>query len=356
MWKGGRSVPSVRERLEVREQAWLAPAATLAVVATRPAAEARCDLRTDFQRDRDRILHCKAFRRLKYKTQVFLSPSADHMRTRLTHTLEVTQIARTIARALDLNEDLTEAIGLGHDLGHTPFGHAGERALAGVFHGFRHNEQSLRVVDRLERDGRGLNLTDQTRDGILRHSKPVETIAGEVAGTPSTAEAQVVKIADGIAYINHDLDDAIRGGMLNVSDLPPVVVQRLGATHSTRINTLVGDVVERSRPNLQSPLDGARAIDLSDEILEATDALRQFLFERVYNPINAQPATRHAERIVQSLFTHYVDNPEQLPVVIAPAIAGEPIERRVADVVCGMTDRYAIQCYDQLFMPRSEEL
>ncbi len=349
-------MPSVRERLEEREHAWLAPAAMLSANATRQTGEVRCDLRTDFQRDRDRILHCKAFRRLKYKTQVFLSPAADHMRTRLTHTLEVTQIARTIARALDLNEDLTEAIGLGHDLGHTPFGHAGERALAAVFPGFRHNEQSLRVVDRLERDGRGLNLTDQTRDGILRHSKPVETIAGDVAGIPATAEAQVVKIADGIAYINHDLDDAIRGEMLRPQDLPQLVVERLGDSHSRRINTLVADVVERSRPNLQLSFAGTQVIELSPETLEATDMLRRFLFDRVYEPINEQPATQHAERIVQSLFTYYVDHPQQLPVVIAPAIAGEAIERRVADVVCGMTDRYAIRCYDQLFMPRSEEL
>lgn len=349
-------MPSVRERLEERERTWLAPAAALAVDATRPTAEARSDLRTDFQRDRDRILHCKAFRRLKYKTQVFLSPAADHMRTRLTHTLEVTQIARTIARALDLNEDLTEAIGLGHDLGHTPFGHSGERALAGVFPGFRHNEQSLRVVDRLERDGRGLNLTDQTRDGILRHSKPVETIAGDMAGTPKTAEAQIVKIADGIAYINHDLDDAIRGDMLRQADLPRVVIDRLGDTHAKRINALVADVVESSRPNLQTAFEGIQVIEMSPEILHATDALRRFLFERVYEPINAQPTTQHAERIVQSLFGYYVEHPGQLPVVIAPALTGESIERRVADVVCGMTDRYAIRCYEQLFMPRSEEL
>lgn len=349
-------MPSVRERLEERERAWLAPAATLSADAARPHADDRSDLRTDFQRDRDRILHCKAFRRLKYKTQVFLSPAADHMRTRLTHTLEVTQIARTIARALDLNEDLTEAIGLGHDLGHTPFGHAGERALAGVFPGFRHNEQSLRIVDRLERDGRGLNLTDQTRDGILRHSKPVETIAGEVAGTPSTAEAQVVKIADGIAYINHDLDDAIRGEMVRLDELPPVVIERLGATHAQRIDRLVRDVVERSHPNLQSPFTGAQVIEMSDDILDVTDALRGFLFERVYGPINCQPATIHAEQIVQSLFTYYVQHHDRLPGAFAPVLAGESVERHVADVICGMTDRYAIRCYDHLFMPRSEEL
>lgn len=347
---------SVRERSEERERSWLAPAAALASDATRQIDEDRCDLRTDFQRDRDRILHCKAFRRLKYKTQVFLSPAADHMRTRLTHTLEVTQIARTIARALDLNEDLTEAIGLGHDLGHTPFGHAGERAMAAVFPGFRHNEQSLRVVDCLERDGRGLNLTHQTRDGILRHSKPIETIAGEISGTPSTAEAQVVKIADGIAYINHDLDDAIRGGMLRLSDLPSIVIQRLGKSHAERINTLVTDVVSSSRAHLQAAFTGTTLISMSADTLEATDALRRYLFERVYNPINDQPATRNAERIVQSLFSYYVEHPDELPVIIAPAMAGDSVPRRVADVVSGMTDRYAMHCYEQLFMPRSEEL
>lgn len=224
---------SVREQHEARERLWFASAATLSADATRQSDEPRCALRTDFQRDRDRIIHCKAFRRLKYKTQVFLSPSGDHVRTRLTHTLEVTQIARTIARALNLNEDLTEAIGLGHDLGHTPFGHAGERALAEVFPGFRHNEQSLRVVDFLERDGEGLNLTQQVRDGILRHSKPIESITGEVSGRPHTAEAQVVKIADGIAYINHDLDDAIRGQMIQERDLPQLVVARLGVAIAT---------------------------------------------------------------------------------------------------------------------------
>ena len=243
-----RRVAAVRERIEQREDTWLAPAATRARDATRQRSEAPDALRTAFQRDRDRIIHSKAFRRLKYKTQVFLSPAGDHMRTRLTHTLEVTQIARTIARALDLNEDLTEAVALGHDLGHTPFGHAGERALARIFPGFRHNEQSLRVVDRLEREGRGLNLTDATRDGILRHSKPAGDISGVVSGTPTTPEAQVVKIADGIAYINHDFDDAVRGGMLRAEQLPAIAAERLGATHSQRINTLVTDVVTQSRP------------------------------------------------------------------------------------------------------------
>ena len=346
---------SVRERIEQREDQWLAPAAARSVVATRPVPEGRCALRTDFQRDRDRIIHSKAFRRLKFKTQVFLSPTGDHMRSRLTHTLEVTQIARTIARALDLNEDLTEAIGLGHDLGHTPFGHAGERALADVFPGFRHNEQSVRVIDYLERNGAGLNLTNDVRDGILRHSKPNDSISGELAGRPSTAEAQVVKIADGIAYINHDLDDALRGGMLVESDVPTIVLDRLGRRHSTRINTLVTDVVEQSNGNLNHAVGGSQVIRMSAGTLEATDALRAFLFERVYEPINRQPATLHAQGVVRALFRHFVEHPEELPVAIAPALSGESVERRVADVVSGMTDRYAMHRYESLFTMRSEE-
>jgi dGTPase len=344
-----------RERHEAREHSWLATAAALSSAATRAVEEPRCELRTEFQRDRDRVIHCKAFRRLKYKTQVFLSPTGDHMRTRLTHTLEVTQIARTIARALDLNEDLTEAIGLGHDLGHTPFGHAGERALARVFPGFRHNEQSLRIVERLERDGAGLNLTRETRDGILRHSKPARDITGEVAGTPATAEAQVVKIADGIAYINHDFDDAVRGGMLAEHDLPDVVTARLGRRHAERINTLVTDVVTESRKSLEYSFTGDQVITLSPAIREATDIMRDFLFDRVYAPINALPSTIHAEHVVESLFLHYVTHPTELPTIIAPALQGESMERRVADTISGMTDRYALQCYEAMFMLRSEE-
>jgi dGTPase len=347
---------TVRERLEQREDAWLTPAATRAREATRPRSEAPDELRTAFQRDRDRIIHSKAFRRLKYKTQVFLSPAGDHMRTRLTHTLEVTQIARTIARALDLNEDLTEAIALGHDLGHTPFGHAGERALARVYPGFRHNEQSLRVVDRLERDGRGLNLTHATREGILRHSKPAGDINGVVSGAPATPEAQVVKIADGIAYINHDFDDAVRGGMLRAEQLPASATERLGASHSQRINTLVTDVVTQSRPRLSTASVGLGVIALSPPILDAANALRDFLFDAVYAPINAQPTTQHAEHVVTALFQHYVQHSAELPSDDVPALAGESLERRVVDVVCGMTDRYAMRAYETLFMPRAEEM
>lgn len=344
-----------RERYENREASWLVPAAIPSIAAIRRVYEPRCSLRTDFQRDRDRILHSKAFRRLKYKTQVFLSPSGDHMRTRLTHTLEVTQIARTIARALGLNEDLTEAIGLGHDLGHTPFGHAGERALARMFPGFRHNEQSVRIVEYLERDGQGLNLTAQTIDGILKHSKPERSITGAVSGIPATAEAQVVKISDGIAYINHDFDDAVRGGMLSESDLPELVKTRLGRRHSERINTLVCDVVEQSAPLLSHLESGEVMVVLSASIREAADEMRNYLFERVYAPINDLPSTRHAEHAVEALFEHYLTRPETVPAIIAPQIAGEPLERRIADTISGMTDRYALRCYDDLFMLRSEE-
>src|SRR3954453_9622137 len=211
---------TIRERTETQEVANLAPAAALSRDATRPRSEPECDLRTAFQRDRDRVLHSKSFRRLMHKTQVFIAPTGDHYRTRLTHTLEVTQIARTIGRALRLNEDLIEAIGMGHDLGHTPFGHAGETAIGRFWPGFRHNEQSLRVVDILERDGHGLNLTEQVRDGILRHSKTNEEITGAVSGKPGSLEGEVLKISDGIAYINHDLDDAIRAGLISINDVP----------------------------------------------------------------------------------------------------------------------------------------
>lgn len=347
---------TVRERFEKREQQWLCRGAAQSSCALRVRPEDESDLRTAFQRDRDRILHSKAFRRLKYKTQVFLSPAGDHTRTRLTHTLEVTQIARTIARALDLNEDLAEAIGMGHDLGHTPFGHAGERALARLFTGFRHNEQSLRVVERLEKDGQGLNLTDATRDGILRHSKPEKAITGEISGTPSTAEAQVMKISDGIAYINHDFDDAVRGGMLTEADLPSTVSGVLGTSHAQRIDRLVRDVVEQSRFHLDDEIVGRQVIHMSGAVLDATNEMRDFLFERVYAPINELPATRHAELMVEALFSHYMTHPEELPTIIAPVLEGESLERRVADVISGMTDRYAIRCFESIIPLSSEKL
>src|SRR5687767_4130749 len=278
MAEGG--TPSVLT--ELIEAATLASWATLATSSRgRELLEEPDALRTSFQRDRDRILHTKAFRRLKHKTQVFIAPEGDHYRTRLTHTLEVTQIARTIARALRLNEDLIEAIGLGHDLGHTPFGHAGETALAESFPGFRHNEQSLRVVDRLERDGRGLNLTHAVRDGILRHSKLRSGITHAAAGHAQSLEGQVVRIADGIAYINHDLDDAIRAGLIAMNDVPFEIIEVLGPSHASRINTLVTDVIAHS---ITSVAPGAIAI--SEPIQTAADELREFLFRRVYTPLN----------------------------------------------------------------------
>ncbi len=336
----------IRERLEERELAFLAAAATPSRGAPRPRPEPESDLRTAFQRDRDRVLHAKSFRRLMHKTQVFIAPAGDHYRTRLTHTLEVTQIARTIGRALALNEDLIEAIALGHDLGHTPFGHAGERALAAAFPGFRHNEQSLRVVDVLERDGRGLNLTQAVRDGILRHSKLRSGISDAAAGQAATLEGDVVRLADGVAYINHDLDDALRAAIIAASDVPPAVLATLGQSHSARIDRLVSDVVahsETARP--------PGAILLSPEVEAAADALREFLFQRVYTPLNEDANTERAEHIIQALFAHFVADPERLPVEYQPR-SDEPAARRVADFVASMTDRYAIELYEELFVPQ----
>ena len=332
---------SVRERIEDREDALLAPAAARARNAHRLRFEDESPVRTAFQRDRDRIIHSSSFRRLMHKTQVFIAPAGDHYRTRLTHTLEVTQIARTIGRALGLNEDLIEAIGLGHDLGHTPFGHAGERALAEIFPGFRHNEQSLRVVDTLEKDGAGLNLTDAVRDGILRHSKGRATITGTRSGSPATAEGETVKLADALAYINHDLDDALRAGLVAWSDVPPMVGELLGTSHAARINTLVIDVIEQS--------DTARTpamIRLSEDVRVAADALRDFLYERVYTPINQRPDTLQAQRIVRELFAYYVEHPDRLQPDGLVSPATDPVARRVADHVAALTDRTALERYE----------
>jgi dGTPase len=329
-----------------REETLLAPAAARSCDATRRDPEPDDDIRTPFARDRDRILHAKSFRRLMHKTQVFIAPSGDHYRTRLTHTLEVTQIARTIGRALCLNEDLIEAIALGHDLGHTPFGHAGETALAESFPGFRHNVQSLRIVDHLEKDGRGLNLTNPVRDGILRHSKLRAGIAHPVAGKAQTLEGEVVRLADSIAYINHDLDDAIRAGLIALDDVPADILATLGRTHSRRINTLVTDAIAYS--------DTAKvpgAIALPAQSLAAADALREFLFRRVYTPLNEDANTRRAQHIVRALFEHYLANPDKLPAEPRPR-AEDDIPRRVADFVASMTDRYAIELYEGIFVPQ----
>ena len=330
------AAPTPRERTEQIERDTLSPHATLSSQSRgREREEPPDPLRTCFQRDRDRIVHAKAFRRLKHKTQVFLAPEGDHYRVRLTHTLEASQIARTATRALRLNEDLTEAIALGHDLGHTPFGHLGEEALT-PFLGrpFHHSEQSLRVVDYLENDGRGLNLSWEVRDGILNHTWSMPA--------PSTPEAEIVRFADRIAYVNHDVDDAIRAGVLGSEELPADVFEVLGRTHGDRINTLVTDLVERSG-------DGAE-IRLSDEAFRALDALREFMFERVYLRDEARSEQEKAIGLVRALFTHYLDHPEEVPEEYHRARGDLPT--RIADYIAGMTDRYALRVYERLFLPQ----
>jgi dGTPase len=325
-----------RERSEEIELETLSPTATLASASKgRELDEPQDDLRTCFQRDRDRIVHSKAFRRLKHKTQVFLAPEGDHYRVRLTHTLEVSQIARTAARALRVNEDLTEAIALGHDLGHTPFGHLGEQALT-PFLGrpFRHNEQSLRIVDHLENDGEGLNLCWEVRDGIVNHTWSMPQ--------PSTPEAQLVRFADRIAYVNHDVDDAVRAGVIEQDELPIGPLEVLGSTHSARINILVTDLVGRSA-------DGPE-IGLSDDVFQALDALREFLFDHVYLRDEARSEQDKAISMVRSLFAHYLDHPEEVPQEYHRAPGDLPT--RVADYIAGMTDRYALRIYEQLFLPQ----
>ena len=341
-----RASTGVRERLEAHEDQWFAPLATRSRDAPRRWQEDPSPVRTEFQRDRDRIIHSKSFRRLKHKTQVFLAPPGDHYRTRLTHTLEVTQIARTIGRALGLNEDLIEAIGVGHDLGHTPFGHAGERALAEVFPGFRHNEQSLRIVDVLERDGRGLNLTEQVRDGILHHSKPRATITGSIAGRPSSLEGQVLKIADGVAYINHDLDDALRASLVDHDDVPPVVLDVLGNSHARRIDTLVRDIIDQS-----NVVDPPGEIAMSPDVERAANALRGFLFERVYGPINDQEETKRAQHVVTALFHFFAANPARVPAL--ERLTEETPERLAVDYVASMSDRFAVELFEQIYVPQT---
>jgi dGTPase len=329
-------VTTPRERTEQIERDVLSPHATAASASKgRERGEPSDPLRTCFQQDRDRIVHCKAFRRLKHKTQVFVAPEGDHYRVRLTHTLEVSQIARTAARALRLNEDLTEAIALGHDLGHTPFGHLGEQALT-PFLGrpFRHNAQSLRIVDHLENDGRGLNLTWEVRDGIVHHTWSMPQ--------PSTPEAQVVRFADRIAYINHDVDDAVRAGVLAEDDLPAEAHQVLGRTHSERIDRLVTDLVEHSAAGPD--------VALSTDVFRALDGLRDFLFERVYLRDEARAEQERAIGLVRTLFTHYLEHPDQVPEEYHRAPGDLPT--RVADYIAGMTDRFALRTYERLFLPQ----
>jgi dGTPase len=299
-----------------------------------------CPLRTDFQRDRDRIIHCKAFRRMKHKTQCFLAPEGDHFRTRLTHTLEVAQIARTIARALQLNEDLTEAIALGHDLGHTPFGHMGERILAKLNkNGFAHERQSLRVVEMLENDGRGLNLTEAVRDGIAQHTSH---------GSPKTLEGAVVSLSDRIAYINHDIDDAIRAGVLKAEELPNDLLQVLGRSHGERINTMITDVWRAS--------EGKDAVRMSENVYEATMALRAFMFQHVYTRGEVEREERKAAFLLESLFGHYLKNPDQMPEEFRRTCERETVEQAVCDYIAGMTDNYAVDRFAALFIPKHQML
>jgi dGTPase len=355
-------------RRELEELA-LSPLAARSYPSRRVREERDCSLRTPFQRDRDRIVHCKAFRRLKHKTQVFVAPMGDHYRTRLTHTLEVTGISRAVARALRLNEDLVEAIGMGHDLGHPPFGHIGEEVLDACLRerfggGFRHYEHSLRVVEHLERDGRGLNLTEQVRDGILRHSSR--------APEPATMEGRIVRVMDRVAYINHDIDDAVRAGLLRERDLPAQPIAVLGRSGSERIDALVHDMVERS--------ERAGEILQGEEAARAMAQLRDFMFERVYLGPEVRAERERIEGVVRRLFEHYVEHPEQMPGhpptldrppapdddagrssraerAAQPALGAEGREavlaQRVTDYIAGMTDRYCIRLYTELQVPRA---
>ncbi len=347
----------IRDHLEALEDRLAPRAARSLTTRGRARPEEPPSLRTEYQRDRDRIIHSKAFRRLKYKTQVFIAPSHDHYITRLTHTLQVSQIGRTIARALDLNEDLVEAMTLGHDLGHTPFGHAGEEILAGLLPGgFRHNYHSLRVVDLLENDGQGLNLTEETREGILKHSKVREDIAAEAWGTASTLEGQICKLADGIAYINHDIGDAIRAGMLTEDDIPADIQDVLGNRHSQRIDAMVNDVVRHSwdvahdpRPLPGQPGPGS-TITLSPLMLEVTNALREFLFTRVYHAPVVTAETRKGQMVIEGLWEYFLANPSAIPAEFVRE--DQSLERSLADYIAGMTDRYALQVFDEVFKPR----
>ena len=327
---------TIREQTENIERNILSPNAVLASNSVgRNKPEPPCSVRTCFQRDRDRIIHCKSFRRLKHKTQVFLSPEGDHYRTRLTHTLEVSQIARTISRALHLNEDLTEAISLGHDLGHTPFGHAGERALDEISpNGFRHYEQSLRVVDFLEKDGKGLNLTYETRNGILCHTKGEEAV---------TLEGRIVRLSDRIAYINHDIDDAIRADIISENDIPKQISDILGKNTSERIDRLVISVIANSQ-------NGSLAMD--NETQKCFDELHSFMFEKVYRNELAKSEEKKIPKLIEALYEYFCKHPNRIPSDIL-ALAEEDINRAVCDYIAGMTDHYAVELFKDIFVPKS---
>ena len=329
----------VREQLEQMEREFLSPYATLSEKSRgRLKDEPQCDIRPVFQRDRDRIIHSKSFRRLKDKTQVFLTPEGDHYRTRLTHTLEVSQNARTIARALRLNEELVEAIALGHDLGHTPFGHAGERALNRICSlGFEHNVQSVRTVDVLEKDGTGLNLTMEVRDGILNH---------QTSSMPSTLEGKIVRLSDKIAYIHHDMDDAIRGNILTDKDVPAEIGEVLGYTTRERLDSFIHDIVNYSFDK--------NDISMSPIVADAMKKMRQFMFENVYQSPIAKAEEHKAETLIETLFTHYIKNKDKMPREFLDLLdKGDPLERVVCDYVGSMTDHFAISQYEEIYIPKS---
>lgn len=336
---------NIRETYEKLEKQMLSPNASLASESKgRLRPEPQDPVRTCYQRDRDRIIHCKSFRRLKHKTQVFIDPEEDHYRTRLTHTLEVAQIARTISRALRLNEDLTEAIALGHDLGHTPFGHAGEAALDEVMKefvpggSFKHSEQSLRVVDYLENKGLGLNLTYEVRDGIIHHSKGNADLAIDSRG-PATFEGKVVKISDRVAYVNHDIDDAIRAGIITENDLPEKCVDILGRSHSARIGAMVEDIIRFSSES--------SSIGMSEQFRKSTDCLKDYLFEHVYErDVRGITELMQAGEMLKELFRYYMANPNQMPAIIDSSSKPTDLARRVCDFISGMTDRYAQKDYE----------
>lgn len=334
----------IREQIEQKERETLSPLASFASNSKgRKEYEEKCNIRTDFQRDRDRIIHSKAFRRLKHKTQVFISPSGDHFRTRLTHTLEVAQIARTIGRSLNLNEDLAEAISLGHDLGHTPFGHTGESILDNLNpNGFKHYQQSLRVVDILEhtKSRKGLNLTYEVREGIINHSG---------ASPSSSLEGQVVKLSDRIAYINHDIDDAIRAGIIHEKDLPKGCIEVLGNTNGKRINNMIMDIVKESL--------NKKTIKMSHEIQKSTEVLRDFMFENVYYNKIAKSEEGKAQYIIKELYNYYIKNPNEMPVEyqIIDSKDSDFIEDKICDYIAGMTDRYAIHIFENIFIPKPWE-
>ena len=363
----------IRAALEERENLWLGPHAAKSNQSKgREKPEPFDAIRTEWQRDRDRIIHSKAFRRLKHKTQVFISPEFDHYRTRLTHTLEVTQIARTVARALRLNEDLTEAIGMGHDVGHAPYGHVGEEALDAAFRRydstarFRHYEHSLRIVDELENGGQGLNLTWEVRDGILHHSKgKADLNAGQSLdlwlerGKPATLEGQIIRICDRVAYVNHDIDDALRAGFITPEDLPRDCIEVLGERHAGRITTMVTAIVEASSVFVDEARQCSGRIAMRDDVMQATDQLKNWMFQHVYLPNSAdeEPKVFH---VINKLFDYYMENPAKMRGTLCPADSGDWTEletpqlaRCVCDYVAGMTDRFASQTFAENFLPAS---